>query len=77
LPKWNKVEPVKSLEDNHYTEGEIMGDHRCENCGKMFYTRYVQHKGNCFCQECSAKLGVAKKEKEYREAKEYWEARKK
>jgi uncharacterized Zn finger protein (UPF0148 family) len=77
LPKWNNVEPVKSLEDNHYTEGEIMGDHRCENCGKMFYTRYVQRKGNCFCQECSAKLGVAKKEKEYRQAKDYWEARKK
>jgi formylmethanofuran dehydrogenase subunit E len=76
-PKWNNVEPVKSLEDNHYTEGEIMGDHRCENCGKMFYTRYVQRKGNCFCQECSAKMGAAKKEKEYREAKEYWEARKK
>ena len=54
-----------------------MGDHRCEKCGKMFYTRYVQRTGNCFCQECSAKLGVAKKEKEYREAKEYWEARKK
>ena len=54
-----------------------MGDHRCENCGKMFYTRYVQHKGHCFCQECSAKMGAAKKEKEYREAKEYWEARKK
>jgi len=77
LPKWSNVEPVKSLEDNQYTEGEIMGDHRCENCGKMFYTRYVQHKGNCFCQECSAKLGVAKKEKDYREAKEYWETRKK
>jgi hypothetical protein len=36
LPKWNNVEPVKSLEDNLYTEGEIMGYHRCENCGKMF-----------------------------------------
>jgi hypothetical protein len=33
--------------------------------------------GTCFCQECSAKMEVAKKEKEYREAKEYWEARKK
>ena len=49
-----------------------MGDHRCENCGKMFYRRYVQHAGNRFCQECSAKIGVAKKQKEYREAKEYW-----
>jgi formylmethanofuran dehydrogenase subunit E len=48
-----------------------MGDHRCENCGKVFYTRYVQHIGNCFCQECSAKMGAAKKEKGY------WEARKK
>ena len=54
-----------------------MGDHRCENCGNVFYTRYVQHIGNCFCQECSAKMRVAKKEKEYGEAKEYWEARKK
>jgi uncharacterized Zn finger protein (UPF0148 family) len=54
-----------------------MGDHRCENCGKMFYTRYVQSTGNCFCQECSAKLGVAKKEKEYRKAKEYWESKEK
>ena len=53
-----------------------MGDHRCETCGKMFYTRYVQHIGNCFCPECSAKMGVAKKEKEYKDAKEYWEARK-
>ena len=52
-----------------------MGDHRCENCGKMFYTRYVQHAGNCLCQECSVKKGAAKKEEEYREAKEYWKAR--
>jgi len=68
-------EPVKSMEDNHCTEGEIMGDHRCENCGKMFYTRYVQRKGACLCQECSAKKEAAKKENEYREAKEYWKAR--
>ena len=74
--QWNDVEPVKSSEDNDYTEGEVMGDHRCENCGKMFYTRYVQRIGNCFCPECSAKMGVAKKEKEYKDAKEYWEARK-
>jgi len=53
-----------------------MGDHRCEKCGKMFYTRYVQQTGSCFCQECSVKLGVAKKEKEYSDAKEYWKARK-
>ena len=52
-----------------------MGDHRCEKCGKMFYTRYVQQKGTCLCQECSAKMGVAKKEREYREAKEYWKTR--
>jgi hypothetical protein len=76
FPEWDFAEPVKSLEDNLLCEGEIMGDHRCENCGKMFYTRYVQHIGNCFCQECSVKLGVAKKEKEYREAKEYLKARK-
>jgi len=54
-----------------------MGDHRCENCGKMFYTRYVQYVGKCLCAECRVKSGVAKKEKEYGEAKEYWEARKK
>ena len=71
------MEPVKSLEDSHITEGEIMGDHRCENCGKMFYTRYVQYIGKCLCPECRSKLGVAKKEKEYGEAKEYWETRKK
>jgi len=45
IQHWNNVEPAKSLEDNHYTEGEIMGDHRCENCGKTFYTRDVQHIG--------------------------------
>jgi uncharacterized Zn finger protein (UPF0148 family) len=72
----NNLEPVKSLENNPHSEGEIMGDHRCENCGKVFYTRYVQHTGNCYCQECSAKMGIAKKEKEYNEAKEYWKARK-
>ena len=71
------VESVKFLEDNHHTEGRIMGDHRCENCGKMFYTRYVQDIGKCFCPECRGKIGTAKKEKEYGEAKEYWEARKK
>jgi uncharacterized Zn finger protein (UPF0148 family) len=53
-----------------------MGDHRCENCGKMFYTRYVQYVGKCLCPECRSKLEAAKKEKEYGEAKEYWEARK-
>ena len=65
------------MEDNNYTEGEILGDHRCENCGKMFNTRYVQYPDHCLCPECSAKLGAAKKEKEHGEAKEYWEARKK
>jgi uncharacterized Zn finger protein (UPF0148 family) len=64
------------LENNPHSEGEIMGHHRCENCGKMFFTRYVQRTGNCYCQECSAKMGIAKKEKEYNEAKEYWKARK-
>jgi formylmethanofuran dehydrogenase subunit E len=54
-----------------------MGDHRCENCGKMFYTRYVQYIGKCLCPECRSKSGAAKKEKEYGEAKEYWETRKK
>jgi hypothetical protein len=43
----------------------------------MFYTRYVQYEGKCLCPECRRKLGTAKKEKEYGEAKEYWEARKK
>ena len=71
------MEPVKSLEDSHYREGEIMGDHQCENCGRMFYTRYVQYVGKCLCPECRSKSGAAKKEKELGEAKEYWEARKK
>jgi uncharacterized Zn finger protein (UPF0148 family) len=43
----------------------------------MFYTRYVQHAGKCLCPECGSKLGAAKKEKDYEEAKEYWETRKK
>ena len=46
-----------------------MGDHRCENCGKMFYTRYVQYVGKCLCPECRGKSGAATKEKEYEEAK--------
>ena len=54
-----------------------MGDHRCENCGKMFYTRYVQYKGKCLCPECRGKSDATQKEKEYGEAKEYWKARKK
>jgi hypothetical protein len=48
-----------------------MGDHRCENCRRMFYTRYVQYVGKCLRPECRLKSGAAKKEKEY------WEARKK
>jgi uncharacterized Zn finger protein (UPF0148 family) len=43
----------------------------------MLYTRYVQYIGECFCPECRTKITTAKKEKEYGEAKEYWEARKK
>jgi hypothetical protein len=43
----------------------------------MFYTRYVQNIGSCFCPECRTKIGATKKEKEHGEAKEYWEARKK
>ena len=71
------MELFKSLADSHHTKGEIMGDHRCENCGKMFYTRYVQDIGKCLCPECRSKSETAKKEKELGEAREYWEARKK
>ena len=45
------------------------------NARPVIVARYVQHIGSCFCL-CSAKMGVAKKEKEYKDAKEYWEARK-